>query len=165
MTIVEVLKICEFCGTKFVSKRTTAKFCSNTCRTKANNLRRDSERIEAEKIEELAKIAEAKNKAAEARKIKIAEKEAKVSEEKLLEELRLQKQQDQEAADIAEKNRLANAFLEQQKFIKSENEREMLEKIAQKKKADMEKRDKEMQMAKRRGEFWGNVLIEIFKKI
>ena len=161
----ELIKSCAFCNDQFVASRPTATYCSNSCRTKANNLRRDSERIEAEKIEELAKIAEAKNKAAEARKIKKAEKEAKVSEEKLLEELRLQKQQEQEAAEIADKNRLANALLEQQKFMKVENVRERLEKIARKKEADREKYEKELQMARRRGEFWGNVLVEILKKI
>lgn len=56
-------KYCQYCGTLFEAERSSAKFCCNSCKTKANTQRRENEFIEDQKLQRLAFIAqEAENK-------------------------------------------------------------------------------------------------------
>lgn len=109
--VMKIMK-CNFCGNEFDSIRSTAKYCSNSCRTKANDQRREKERIEAEKAEELAKIAEQKRIAAEKRKIKKDKKAAELYEAKLLADIELEIQAYIDAFESEEKVKGINSIVD-----------------------------------------------------
>lgn len=134
MKTIEIFKNCEFCDTEFPTSRSTAKFCSNTCRTKANNQRRENEKIEAQKAIEQAEKDELKRKASEDRKIKKAEKAAASAEKQRIDEQKIQDQKDKEAADLVEKQRIADEAIEKQRLKKEADEKQ--------RKADKELKDK-----------------------
>jgi len=67
MLKTEIIKNCEFCGDEITVTNPKAKYCGNSCKTKANLQRRENEQIEAENARKKAEFDEA-NRIAEAAK-------------------------------------------------------------------------------------------------
>lgn len=61
-----MIKYCEHCGTEFTSVRISAKYCKDSCKTKANNQRRVDEKTAEIKKQKQAKIDDMRKDKADA---------------------------------------------------------------------------------------------------
>jgi len=121
MTKTAITKKCEFDGVEFTTFNSKHKYCSDSCKTKANNQRRENERTKAEEIRMQDKINENNRIAEVAKRIQISqivsslairrtEIDKELEDKRLLkeaEEIKLQKEEkekkDKEVQDNANK--------------------------------------------------------------
>lgn len=108
----ELIKSCAFCNDQFVASRPTATYCSNSCRTKANNRRRLDEQVKADLEAKQKQDEELLSQIAFAKQLKREQKaELKRLEQEMQYEIGLQAQEakriqdEQDAAELAEKKR------------------------------------------------------------
>ncbi|MFA5970784.1 MAG: hypothetical protein WC780_00425 [Lentimicrobiaceae bacterium] len=158
----EITKTCSFCKDLFTASRPTAKFCSNSCRTKANTQRRENEKIEAEKAAEQAIIDKEKRKAAETRKTKKAQKEADLVATKRLADIEREIQAEIDAYESAVKARGINSIVSMLQINAEAKEKQLQEVEERKKKEQKIKHYKEMKEARERGDLIRKGLVEIF---
>ena len=161
MSDLRINKKCEFCDIEFSAIRPTAKFCSNTCRTKANVQRRENEKIETQKAEKQAVIEQAKRAVAEARKLKKAEKDAELTKAKRLAELEIEIQAEIDAFESAEKKRIINSIMEKLRIKLEAREKQLQEEEGRKKAEEKFIRDKKMRDDGIRAEMIGKGIAEI----
>ncbi|MFA8436778.1 MAG: helix-turn-helix transcriptional regulator [Marinifilaceae bacterium] len=53
---MRIPKICQHCGTEFIAKTTTTKFCSHRCSQKAYKVRKRKEKVERVKVLDEQKV-------------------------------------------------------------------------------------------------------------
>jgi len=161
MSDLKVTKNCEFCDIEFSAIRQTAKFCSNSCRTKANVQRRENEKIETQKAENQAVIEQSKRAVAEARKFKKAEKEAELTKAKRLAEIEIEIQAEIDAFESAEKNRIINSLIEKLRVKIEAREKQLQEEEGCKKAEEKFIRDKKLRDDGIRAEMIGKGIAEM----
>lgn len=165
MTPTEIIRNCAFCNCQFKALRPTATYCSNSCRTKANNQRRENEKIEAGKAAEQAIIDEAKRKAAETRKEKKTQKEANRVNEKRLADIDFEIQAEKAAFESTEKKRVINSIVSTLRVNAEAKDKQIQEADERKKKDKQMKRDKDMKEAVDRADKIGKGLAEFIKDL
>jgi predicted nucleic acid-binding Zn ribbon protein len=139
-------KYCELCGNEFTSIRPDAKFCSNSCRTKANKQRRDSELKAAENVKKQAEIEDLQRQASDARKLKKANAAAAKAEKLRLEELATEARKAKAAEDEAEKQRIVDEANKQKRLKDQERKNRLTEHKERIKKSENEKYDRRMRL-------------------
>lgn len=108
----EISKQCGFCSDNFISTKSTAKFCSNTCRTKACVKRKQDERAKADQEAQRLLEQESLQQIADARRLK-REQKAELKRQEQVDQAEIDRQaqeakrlqDEQDAAVLAEKNR------------------------------------------------------------
>lgn len=158
----QINKYCELCGNEFTSIRPNAKFCSNSCRTKANNQRRDAESKEAEYAKKRAEIEDAKRIASDTRKLKKAKEDANIAKAKHLAEIELEIQAEIDAYELSVKKQKINSIVEML-LAKAEADAWKLKRAELRKMMeDNTKKYKEMREAKAQEERLGKLIAGIF---
>jgi hypothetical protein len=152
-------KQCKYCGKDFDASKDSALYCSNSCRTRANNVRRETERINNEKAQKQAKIEEAKRDEKEARRLKRAKKQAdSAAVERLAAEER-EIQAEINAWELNEKKRGINSIVGMLLVNAVAVEKQLQVDIELKTIEDKIKHDNKMRVARERGEILGKLLV------
>jgi hypothetical protein len=158
----EIIKFCAFCKDQFIASKPSATYCSNSCRTKANNQRRENEKNEAETARIQAEIDQAKHEAKEARKLKKANKVAELADAKHLADIELEIQAEIKAYELSEKNRGINSIVGMLLVNAEARETKCLVKDELKKQMNKIKLDSEMKKKRERDEEIIKAIIEMF---
>ena len=132
----EIIRFCAFCNDQFIASKPTATYCSNSCRTKACVKRKQDEQVKADQEAQRQKDQERLQQIADARRLKREQKaESKRQEQEKQAEIAWKAQEakrikeDQDAADLAEKNRKEE---EDQLKLKEKQEADEKQRLADK---------------------------------